>query len=374
MLLQEEAVPATAAPQGQSATPVPQVPKAPPTESASGRIIRPEFTGSTREYFRLWVVNLLFTLVSFGLFSAWAKVRKKKYFYGNTRLDGDSLDYFGQPLAILKGRVVAVAVLAVYAFATEIYPASQSYFWGAGLLLLPWLAARSYTFNARNSAWRGVRFDFLASGSEAAKQFLGRLVVVVVTAGLALPWFLARIKSFVLRHQAFGVSPFECVISARAYYGIYLRSAGLSILLFVPVGALSALFYFNRASVPFLPPWLIFAAPIVLTYLVYAVVHAYLQARTGNLVWNSASAAGVRFESTLGAKDLAKLYLGNLIAIACSAGLLIPWAVVRTYRYRLDHFALIADDDLVHEANPALARVGAAGQELGDVLNLDLGL
>lgn len=98
-------------------------------------IIRPEFTGSTREYFRLWVVNLLFTLVSFGVFSAWAKVRKKKYFYGNTRLDGDSLDYFGQPLAILKGRVVAVAVLVVYAFATEIYPAPQPYFWGAGLLL-----------------------------------------------------------------------------------------------------------------------------------------------------------------------------------------------------------------------------------------------
>ena len=54
--------------------------------------------------------------------------------------------------------------------------------------------------------------------------------------------------------------------------------------------------------------------------------------------------------------------------------MLIPWAVIRTYRYRLAHFAVIADDDLVHEANPALARVGAAGQELGDVLNLDLGI
>ena len=341
---------------------------------AQGRVIRPEFTGSTQEYFRLWVVNLLFTLLSFGVFSAWAKVRKKKYFYGNTRLDGDSLDYFGQPLAILKGRIVAALVLAVYALATEIYPSSLGWFWAVGIVLLPWLAARSYLFNARNSAWRGVRFDFLASGTDAAKQFLGRLAVVVVTAGLALPWFLARIKSFVLRHQAFGVSPFECVISARTYYGIYLRSAGLSILLFIPLGALSALLYFKRASLAFLPPWLIFAAPVVLTYLLYAVVHAYLQARTGNLVWNSASAAGVRFESTLGAKDLARLYLVNLLAIACSAGLLIPWAVIRTYRYRLAHFAVIADDDLVHEANPALARVGAAGQELGDVLNLDLGI
>lgn len=344
------------------------------TSPAATRVVRPEFIGSTREYFRLWVVNLLFTLISFGVFSAWAKVRKKKYFYGNTRLDGDALDYFGQPFAILKGRIVAVAVLAVYAFGTEVFPASQPFFWGAGVLLLPWLAARSYTFNARNSAWRGVRFDFLASGSEAAKQFFGRLLVVVITGGLALPWFLARIKSFVLRHQAFGLSPFECVISVRAYYGIYLRSAGLSILLFIPIGALSALFFFKRTSLSFLPSWLILAAPIVVTYLAYAVVHAYLQARTGNLVWNSASAAGVRFESTLGATDLAKLYLGNLLAIACSAGLLIPWAVIRTYRYRLDHFALITDDDLVHEANPALAPVGAAGQELGDVLNLDLGI
>jgi hypothetical protein len=32
------------------------------------------------------------------------------------------------------------------------------------------------------------------------------------------------------------------------------------------------------------------------------------------------------------------------------------------------------EGEVVHQANPAFARVGATGQELGDFFNLDLGL
>ena len=46
------------------------------------------FTGSGREYFRIWIVNLLFTVLTLGIYSPWAKVRKAKYFWQNTRLDG----------------------------------------------------------------------------------------------------------------------------------------------------------------------------------------------------------------------------------------------------------------------------------------------
>jgi uncharacterized membrane protein YjgN (DUF898 family) len=109
-------------------------------------------------------------------------------------------------------------------------------------------------------------------------------------------------------------------------------------------------------------------------YAAYAVVYAYTQARTTNLQWNHTYGPGLRFESTLGARKLAAIYLGNIVAAAATVGLLIPWAVVRTLRYRLENFAMIVDDEGVHEANPALAPVGAAGQELGDLFNLDIGL
>ena len=36
------------------------------------------FHGSARDYFRIWIVNLCLTLLTLGIFSAWAKVRKKR--------------------------------------------------------------------------------------------------------------------------------------------------------------------------------------------------------------------------------------------------------------------------------------------------------
>jgi len=46
------------------------------------------FTGDAREYFNIWIVNIALTILTLGIFSAWAKVRKKRYFYGNTYADG----------------------------------------------------------------------------------------------------------------------------------------------------------------------------------------------------------------------------------------------------------------------------------------------
>ena len=75
------------------------------------------FTGSGKEYFRIWVVNLLLTVASLGIYSAWAKVRRLQYFDRNTRLAGAVFDFRGEPKAILKGRLLAVVLLAAYQYA-----------------------------------------------------------------------------------------------------------------------------------------------------------------------------------------------------------------------------------------------------------------
>jgi hypothetical protein len=70
-----------------------------------GRAVRPEFNGSAAEYFRIWIVNLFFTLITLGVYSAWPKVRKKKYFYGSTRLGGEAFDYLARDFAALLTRM-----------------------------------------------------------------------------------------------------------------------------------------------------------------------------------------------------------------------------------------------------------------------------
>lgn len=336
-------------------------------------MVKPEFTGSAAEYFRIWIVNLCFTLITLGVFSAWAKVRKKRYFYGNTRLDGDTFDYFASPKAILYGRIIALVAFLLYAFAGELYPPAAYGFLAIGVLLAPWLVMRTLGFNARNSAWRGLRFDFAAPTKEVARRYLGILAALVLTAGLAYPWCLARYKSFVLSHHALGTSGFHCELPARPLFWIYARAGLMLLALAVPIGFLAG-YAVMRLELPESLEWIKFFLPVAGFYAAYALVYAYTQARTTNLQWNHTSGPGLRFESRLGARKLAGIYVGNVVAAALSAGLLIPWAVVRTLRYRLESFAMIVEEETLHTANPALAPVGAAGQELGDLFNLDIGL
>ena len=93
-------------------------------EPRTQRVLLPfEFRGNGGEYFRIWIVNLLLTIVTLGIYSAWAKVRRLRYFYGNTLLDGHSFEYHGRPLAILKGRLIVVGLLrGVHVALAQVFP------------------------------------------------------------------------------------------------------------------------------------------------------------------------------------------------------------------------------------------------------------
>ena len=197
--------------------------------------------------------------------------------------------------------------------------------------------------------------------------------MVILTLGLAFPWFMARQKEFVVSNHAFGKTGFGCEIHAGEFFGLYLLGGLIVMGLAVPPMILMGV----AMATEFLPAafsWAGFVVPVILIYAAYAVGYAFIQARTTNLMWNGTYGPGVRFASTLGAARLARLYIGNVVAIVATAGLLIPWAVIRTLRYRLENFSMVLEDEAPHEASPELERVGATGQELGDIFNLDLGI
>ena len=85
-----------------------------------------EFTGNAVEFFKIWIVNICLTIVTLGIYSAWAKVRTNKYFYGNTVLAGSSFEYLANPITILKGRLIAFALFVVYSVATAFFPLSAT--------------------------------------------------------------------------------------------------------------------------------------------------------------------------------------------------------------------------------------------------------
>ena len=111
------------------------------------------FTGTGRQLFGIQFLNILLIVLTLGVWTPWARVRKRRFFYSNTRILGDGLDYLATGFDLFKGWiVVTIVLLGFYALPVLGIPFLQE---GASLVLLliyPWALNRSLRFNARNLA------------------------------------------------------------------------------------------------------------------------------------------------------------------------------------------------------------------------------
>ncbi|MFQ5508407.1 MAG: YjgN family protein [Leptospirillia bacterium] len=336
-----------------------------------------EFSGSTGEYFRIWAVNICLTILTLGFYSAWAKVRNNRYFYGSTRVAGSTFDYHANPMAILKGRSIVVLYLLAWTVIGGLIPMMELIFWLVTAALIPWAVVRGRMFHLGNTSWRNIRMGFDGEYKPALKIFVGIPILMPFTLGLLYPYFQARRYSFLIGESRLGESGFSMDAPWKSFYKPYIV-AGLSV-----VGVFAVLGFLTMMVAPVTPAEmsqvgagsLLFGiVGTVLMIGVYAFAYAYVQAHIGNLAWNSTTLGPHAFRSTLAARDLAMLYVTNTFAIACTMGLAIPWAKVRTARYRMDHLTLIPAGDLDAFITGSSALPGALGDELGEGLDLDLGL
>lgn len=382
------------------------------------------FTGKATEYFSIWIVNVALTILTLGIYSAWAKVRTQQYFYGNTWLDDTSFRYLADPRQILKGRVIAFGLFMAYYFSGLVSPlASAGMFWVL-MLLFPALLVMSMAFRLRNSAWRNVRFDFAkdfkkaylifsipavmialvatatilfmpeqANGMQAGDVqpveppwFVGALFIALF---LMFPWFEYLVARFRVLHARYGSEGFDFHARVASYYWMYLVAVITLVVLVVAVMVVMTVFFAASAvgmglatgqegtvEGAGLPPGAAILMPIVMTAMiapVYFWIFAYFQTRRTNLVYNNIDVGGHKLRCKLRVRDMFLLYLTNTIAIVLSLGLLMPWARVRTARYRASRTQLQAHGDLGEFANSQRERQSAFGEEVGEMLDLDIG-
>lgn len=181
-----------------------------------------EFTGKAGEYFGIWIVNLLLSLLTLGIYSAWAKVRRKKYFHHNTLIDDVGFDYHAKPTAILKGRVIAVILFLFYIYSPQIHIFLQPALTLILFLALPWLVVRTSVFNARNTSHRGLRFDFVGRVGEAARVFILLPIATIFSLQLALPYADHQKNKFLMNSHKFGLSQFDMQATVKSFYKVYL--------------------------------------------------------------------------------------------------------------------------------------------------------
>ncbi|WP_426397320.1 YjgN family protein [Ralstonia sp. R-29] len=341
---------------------------------AAPQALRLRFTGSGSEYFRIWIVNLLLTIVTVGIYGAWAKVRTLQYFYRNTQLAGSSFDYHGSPYAILKGR----AIIFVLAVAFNLLGHSSPLLGFALLALMaiafPWLLVRSLRFRMANSSYRGLCFAFTGKDAEGYMVFLVWPILSVFSLYLLAPLAHQRFKRYQHRNTRFGTAAFDFSATPGNFYGIYLRAFGLAILAVVVAGLLAMALGVSLVRAPG-PAQIVGLAVVgVFLYASLLFLTPYVMAQLQNVIWNHTTLGANRFQSQVGAGKLFWIFVSNAVLTVITVGLFTPFARVRTARYKLGSVTLLAADSLDTFVAGETAKVGALGDAAVDWYDIDIAL
>jgi len=378
------------------------------TEATSG--VKPfRFSGNGGEFFRIWIVNLLLTIVTLGIYSAWAKVRTNRYFYGNTHFDGANFEYHATPIQILKGRIIAVIALLIVVALNEVFPIAGLVATLVVMFAAPWIIWSSLRFNARMASYRNVRFGFeggvwpvykyllilplaplvLIGAVAAGLYYLGfgqiavsiAMSLAVLATYLMIPYVQAVFQHYYINGCRFGQGEFKADIRASFFYITYLKLVGISVLLLVGLLLLLEVLGagFRTATVDPITA-LLALGPIMFVVVIGMMCFgiwskAYYQSKIRNYLMNQTSLDdAVQMHSEMTAGSLFKLQLVNMLLMLVSLGLAYPWIKVRQARYSADTLVPRVTGDLGQYVSMQQQKQSALADELGEAFDVDADL
>ena len=391
-----------------------------------------KFKGSGSEYFAIWIVNVILSALTLGIYSAWAKVRTKRYLYGNTSIDDASFEYHADPITILKGRLIAFALLFVYFVFSKFYPLFSLIFIPIFALVVPWVIWRSIIFNAKMSSIRNVRFGFrgdlkgsylyylvvpfspillfLLLGFAYSAIFTGfpigdfayyleRMLIYpkyyipeisITFVGFIVSFFLTPYvhklrMSYYINNMYYGQGRFSTNIFASRFYLIdivaFLIPVGVVILVMTLiymaiVGIVAVSDGLGNEQV-LLPIFMSLGLLLVYLLLFSTVLlgKAYFTAQLRKYVYaNTKLDDSIGLGSDLNIWHLFWIYLSNFLLLIFTLGFAYPWTVIRTARYMVETVSLSNAEALSQFVSEQQQQQSALGEEMVDAFDVDIGI
>lgn len=321
-----------------------------------------QFHGKAGEFFRIWIVNVCLTIITLGIYSAWAKVRTNQYFYGHTSLGDSRFEYTAQPMQILKGRLIAFGAFMLYQLVVSIMPILGVPILLIFALVMPWIIVRSMMFRHFNTRYRNIRLGFTGNYVDALIAYVALPLGSIFTSGLLYPYAACRQQRWLVNNSHFGETPFAAQLKAGAFYSIYLAALFLLI-------STGLLFFMVEVAVPSL----LLILPVILLPLYY-LVYAYIKVHVTNYTVNNTQLGEHRFESRMKTLPYLWIFFSNMIVMVLTLGLATPWAMIRVSRYRADCTTAQIAGDLDQFVQVQQDKQNALGEELGEVLDLEFGV
>ena len=393
-----------------------------------------EFTGSGGEYFRVWIVNVLLSIVTLGFYTPWARKRTAQYFYSHTLVAGSPLEFTAQQRRMVMGFVLLVLITLAYNIAARTgQDTAVGLFLLGGAVLAPFIWASAMRFRLGATRWRGLRLQFTAGWKEvymaswpvfalalvwfgvffglqmlspevahalqAAEEevrkprmptftaaMVGLLVLGLVLTVLCVIRLEYNYKSLLVLRAQVGAERGRWKPVYMDFVKVWLATVAVFIVsvviiwlvMFVAAGSSIALLVASAGKG--LGLWMVvviiaaFVGGIFLMFLASAPARAYREARMFQLMWDNIGVSHVaRFKSRLKSGSYIGLRIKNMLLTLLTLGLYRPFARVSEYRMKVESVTLHIKGGVEQVAGAMVRQQqGALGDALADAAGLDL--
>lgn len=388
-----------------------------------------EFTGSGKEYFKIWIVNIVLIIITLGIYYPWAKVRNKRYFYANTNLENRNFEYHATGKQLLVGYLIAMGVLIAYVIFNTVAPLVGLMILLVIGLALPWIIVRSMVFNMKMTSFSNINFSFSGEKGDAYTRYLLTPSLIFILIGLftVIPFYimillgggqstvsivflviciiliciavivivvgLSYIKKisteFLLNNSKYGQGKFKVTVEINAFVLILFKTIGISILSVIVSSILIGASWYlvfeteeysselyqsslllERAVL--LIPMIIFYGSLIVSGIF---IMAYKMVKEREYIFkNTTLDEKVKFASSLEPLAFGWILLSNLLLILLTLGFATPWTKVRVAQYILSHTFVESQEGLDIFITEKTQEQSALGEQIGDAFDVDVGV
>jgi uncharacterized membrane protein YjgN (DUF898 family) len=317
------------------------------------------YRGEGWTLFGLYLVNVLLSILTLGIYSFWGKARILRYLYEQAELAGSELAFHGTGaelfkaflrllvvlaamLAVVLGLVIAIIALRWDMTGAQASMLSMALTYAAMAFLVPIAINSRLRYRMSRTSWRGIRLGYTGRNKEYLPLFLKGLALSILSLGVYASWFYVRLRRYELGHTRFGALRFSFEGEGRELFRINARG------LFLTVISLGMYGFFWAAD--------------VYSFTIGKVVVSQGERRA-------------RLAADTSAGRIFRLVVPNLFLAILSLGLATPWIIIRKYRFVFGMIKVDGelDPDSV-EPDPGSAQ-DAIGESMADFLNLgDFGI
>ena len=189
----------------------------PQTQAAENRYFRYHAKGGT--LCGIWIVNVLLTILTLGVYHFWGKVRVRDYVYSQTEFNGDRFAYHGTGKELFIGFLKVLPILILIFFSldlmlfltgneTAVLIAALTVI-GTAILLVPIAIVGAQRYRLSRTSWRGIRFSFQGHTRDFLKSYLAGIFFTIITFGFYGPFFEVRVRKFLVHDSRFGNTKFD---------------------------------------------------------------------------------------------------------------------------------------------------------------------